>query len=89
MGNHGYPQRVYGRSTDPDDGTYPVIVMESYWGDPDSPPPDTELIVAIAERSARTARPPRHLYEGIACGCYQFAAPTPPTPESQTNERKS
>lgn len=47
LGDHGYPQRVYGRNADPSDGTYPVVVMESYWGDADTPPPDTELIVAM------------------------------------------
>ena len=47
LGDHGFPQRVYGRNADPSDGTYPLVVMESYWGDADTPPPDTELIVAM------------------------------------------
>lgn len=41
VGDHGYPQRIMAN----DDGY--TLVAELFWGDPDAPNPDLELIVSL------------------------------------------
>lgn len=80
MGSHGYPQRIQAN----DDGL--VLVAETFHGDVDTPPPDTQFIVTArnvwpelvavveaAERWAEVHRVPITDTDGPEAGPYMKA----------------